>query len=110
MAMVSDPSYKPHGGRERPQLGRGPAPDGRPGTGGNVLIITADQFRASALSCADGPAVVRTPALDQLAADGVRFSHHYTQGTPCHPGRASLHTGLYAMNSRAVGNNTPIDS
>ena len=108
--MSSDAAYRPHGGRQRPALGRGPAPDGRAGTGGNVLIITADQFRASAMSCTGGSAVVRTPALDRLAADGVRFSRHYTQGTPCHPGRASLHTGMYAMNSRAVGNHTPIDS
>lgn len=100
--MPSDPAYKPHGGRERPALGRGPAPDGRSGTGGNVLLITADQFRASALSCAGSGAAVRTPALDKLAAEGVRFGRHYTQGTPCHPGRASLHTGMYAMNSRQV--------
>jgi arylsulfatase A-like enzyme len=53
---------------------------------------------------------VRTPALDSLAAEGTRFARHYTQGTPCHPGRASLHTGMYAMNSHAVGNNTPIDA
>ena len=108
--MPVSPAYRPHGGREQPVLGAGPAPDGRPGTGGNVLLITADQFRASSLSCADSPAVVQTPALDALAADGVRFARHYTQGTPCHPGRASLHTGMYMMNSRAVGNNTPIDS
>src|SRR5205085_8170437 len=37
----------------------------------NVLLVTIDTLRADALGCYGGPAV--TPALDRLAADGVRF-------------------------------------
>ena len=55
--------------------------------GPNVLFITLDQFRGDSLSCA-GHAVVRTPNLDALAAQGTRFARHYTQATPCAPGRA----------------------
>lgn len=74
----------------------------------NILFITLDQFRGDALSCAGHP-IVRTPHLDALAAHGVRFSSHYTQSTPCAPGRAGLYTGMYQMNHRVVANGTPLD-
>ena len=75
---------------------------------GNVLLITLDQFRADCLSSA-GHRLVRTPAIDALAADGVRFTHHFNQCAPCGPSRTSLHTGQYLMNHRSVANGTPVD-
>ena len=69
----------------------------------NVLLITLDQFRGDALSCASHP-LVKTPHLDALASAGVRFARHYTQSTPCAPGRAGLYTGMYQMNHRVVAN------
>lgn len=75
----------------------------------NVLLITLDQFRGDCLSSAGHP-IVRTPHLDALAADGVRFAHHYSQAAPCGPGRASLYTGMYQMNHRVVANGTPLDA
>lgn len=77
-------------------------------TGGNVLYITVDQWRGDCLSAAGHP-VVRTPNLDALAARGVRFANHWSVTAPCGPSRASLHTGLYLMNHRSVGNGTPLD-
>jgi len=74
----------------------------------NVLFITLDQFRGDSLSCLDHP-VVRTPNLDDLARQGVLFRRHYTQSTPCGPGRAGLYTGMYQMNHRVVANGTPLD-
>ena len=74
----------------------------------NVLLITLDQFRGDALSCASHP-LVKTPHLDALASAGVRFARHYTQSTPCAPGRAGLYTGMYQMNHRVVANGTPLD-
>jgi arylsulfatase A-like enzyme len=74
----------------------------------NVLLVTLDQLRADALSCAGHP-VVQTPALDAVTADGVRFARHYAQAAPCAPGRASLYTGQYQMNHRVVANGTPLD-
>ena len=74
----------------------------------NVLFITLDQFRAECLSAAGHP-LVRTPNLDALAANGVRFARHYSQAAPCSPGRASLYTGMYQMNHRVVANGTPLD-
>ncbi len=74
-----------------------------------MLFITLDQFRADSLSCAGHP-LVRTPRLDALAAEGVRFARHYSQAAPCAPGRAALYTGTYQMNNRVVANGTPLDS
>lgn len=53
--------------------------------------------------------MVRTPNLDALAAEGVRFARHYSQAAPCAPGRAALYTGTYPMNNRVVANGTPLD-
>ncbi len=74
----------------------------------NILLITADQFRADSMSCA-GHRLVRTPNLDRLAEDGVRFAQHYSQCPPCGPSRTSLLTGMYQMNHRSVTNGTPLD-
>jgi arylsulfatase A-like enzyme len=74
-----------------------------------VLLITLDQFRADCLSAAGHP-VVRTPKLDELCTAGVRFARHYSQCSPCGPGRASLYTGMYQMNHRVVHNGTPLDA
>lgn len=74
----------------------------------NVLLITLDQFRGDCLSGAGHP-VVRTPHLDALAEQGVRFARHYSQAAPCSPGRAALYTGTYQMTNRVVANGTPLD-
>ncbi len=74
----------------------------------NVLLITLDQYRGDALSCAGHP-IVRTPNLDALATNGVRFANHFAQAAPCAPGRAALYTGTYQMVNRVVGNGTPLD-
>jgi arylsulfatase A-like enzyme len=74
----------------------------------NVLFITLDQFRADCLSAAGHP-VVKTPHLDRLAGEGVRFACHFSQAAPCGPGRASLYTGLYQMNHRVLANGSPLD-
>ncbi len=74
----------------------------------NILLITLDQFRGDCLSAAGHP-LVRTPALDRLAAEGVRFARHYSNAAPCSPGRACLYTGTYQMNNRVVANGTPLD-
>lgn len=75
----------------------------------NVLLVTLDQFRSDCLSCAGHP-VVRTPNLDRLAVEGVRFANHFSQAAPCSPGRAALYTGTYQMTNRVVANGTPLDS
>jgi arylsulfatase A-like enzyme len=75
----------------------------------NVLFILADQWRGECLSVFDHDHV-RTPHLDALAADGVAFSQHYAQATPCGPSRASVYTGMYLHNHRSLVNGTPLDA
>ena len=75
----------------------------------NVLFITADQWRGECLSALGHPCL-KTPNLDRLAEDGMLFSKHYSQTTPCGPGRASLYTGLYLHNHRCVVNGAPLDA
>ncbi len=75
----------------------------------NILLITADQWRGDCLGAAGHP-VVRTPAIDALAVEGVCFLRHYAQAAPCSPARASLYTGLYQMNHRVLRNGTPLDA
>ena len=50
------------------------------------------------------------PNIDRLCAEGVTFRNHFTQAVPCGPARASLLTGLYLMNHRAVQNTMPLDA
>ncbi len=75
----------------------------------NVLLITADQWRAECLGALGHPCL-KTPHLDALAGHGVLFRRHFTQATPCGPARASLHTGMYALNHRSITNGTPLDA
>lgn len=75
----------------------------------NVLFITADQWRGECLGHLGHP-TVKTPHLDQLAAEGVSFSRHYANAVPCGPSRASLHTGMYLQNHRSGTNGTPLDA
>ncbi|MEM6634840.1 MAG: sulfatase-like hydrolase/transferase [Pseudomonadota bacterium] len=75
----------------------------------NVLLITLDQLWAGALTGALG-AAGSTPNLDRLASSSAVFRNHYSVTVPCGPARASLLTGLYAMNHRAIRNGTPLAS
>ena len=59
----------------------------------NILFMMADQMRADALSCAGNPAI-KTPNLDRLAAEGVRFSNAFSSTPSCTPARAAILTGL----------------
>lgn len=59
----------------------------------NILLITTDQQNARMLSCT-GNSDLRTPHLDVLAADGVRFERAYAAQPLCIPQRCSWYTGL----------------
>jgi len=59
----------------------------------NFLFFIADQFRRDLLGCAGHP-VVRTPNLDRLAAEGVRFDRCYSVHPLCMATRATWFTGL----------------
>ena len=67
--------------------------DLKPIAGQNVLLVTIDTLRADALSGSGGPA--RTPALDRLAAEGVRFDFAHAHTVLTLPSHTSILTGLY---------------
>ena len=75
----------------------------------NVLLIVVDQWRADFMPVL-GADFLRTPNLDRLCREGVTFRNHVTTAVPCGPARASLLTGLYLMNHRAVQNTVPLDA
>jgi len=62
----------------------------------NILFLFADDQRADALGCA-GNLYIRTPNIDRIARDGVRFTNGYVMGghhgAICAPSRAMLHSG-----------------
>lgn len=60
----------------------------------NILCILVDDLGYGDLSC-QGAKDMRTPNIDQLAAQGMRMTHFYANCTVCSPSRASLLTGRY---------------
>ena len=76
-----------------------PSPTTRP----NIVIIQADDLGYGDLS-AYGQAQFRTPSLDRLAAEGIRFTNYYAGSTVCAPSRAALMTGLHTGHAWIRGN------
>ena len=60
----------------------------------NLLFLCSDQHQTAASGCY-GHREVRTPHIDEIAADGVRFERTYCQSPVCVPSRGSIVTGVY---------------
>jgi len=60
----------------------------------NILIVMADQLTPFMVGCYGNP-VVKTPHMDKLAAEGVRFDAAYSNNPLCTPGRYAFMTGQY---------------
>lgn len=78
----------------------------------NVVLIFADDLGYGDLGCY-GATKVRTPNIDQLAADGRRFTDAHSVSAVCTPSRYALLTGQYpvrANNGRGVWGPAPITS
>ena len=69
----------------------------------NVLWLMSDQHNAACLSHAGRR--VRTPNLDWLASNGVRFTQAFCNNPICAPSRISYITGRYPHSHRHLGNN-----
>ena len=74
----------------------------------NVLLIMTDQQPVSTIGCYGNP-VVKTPAQDRLAREGMRFDNFYIAAFPCTPSRATYLTGRYTHNHGVVTNNVELD-
>ena len=75
----------------------------------NVLLICVDHWPGSLLGCEDHPSIL-TPTLDQLAANGVRFTNAYSITPVCIPARRGLMTGTdpRAHGMRTFEQSTPM--
>jgi arylsulfatase len=69
----------------------------------NVIFMLADQLRADSVGCY-GNAIVQTPNLDKLAAEGTRFDSAFAQHPQCVPSRSSILTGRYPHANGAISN------
>ena len=69
----------------------GPAVSAKP----NIIVVVSDDQGWADLGCHGVRSDVRTPNLDALAADGVRFERGHASAPVCVPSRAGLLTGRY---------------
>lgn len=79
------------------------APQSRP----NILLIVCDQLSERAAGLYP-PGFVRTPNLDRLLAQSVRFTRGYTVCPLCMPARAAMWTGRYPHENGVVSNLEPL--
>ena len=69
----------------------------------NIIFILADDLGYGDLGCY-GQKHIATPNIDQLAAEGIRFTQAYAGGSVCTPSRSALMTGLHGGHTPARDN------
>ncbi|MEK7676662.1 MAG: sulfatase-like hydrolase/transferase [Verrucomicrobiota bacterium] len=69
----------------------------------DIVILLTDQQRAKAMGVVD-PAGFHTPAMDQLAREGTRFTHAFCATPQCSPARAAFWTGRFPHRTGVMGN------
>lgn len=69
----------------------------------NIIFILADDLGYGDLSCY-GQKIIQSPRIDQMAAEGIRFTQFYAGSTVCAPSRSVLMTGLHTGHTRVRGN------
>jgi len=75
----------------------------RPADRPNIVILFVDQLRWSEVGCY-GNEVIRTPNLDRLARESVRFTHAFTNFPSCSPARSTILSGRYARSKGVYAN------
>ena len=68
----------------------------------NIVIILADDLGYGDLGCYGHPSI-RTPNLDRMASEGMRFTDFYVAANVCTPSRAGLLTGRWPIRSGMAG-------
>lgn len=83
--------------------GAGDAVTGATGQRPNLLIITVDDMSADSMGAFGCRLAGTTPAMDRLAASGLRFRFAHVQVGNCMPGRNVMWSGRYPHNNRVEG-------
>ena len=68
----------------------------------NVLLIYADDIGYGDLSC-NGTSAVRTPNVEKLASEGIRFTNAHCAAATSTPSRYAMLTGEYAWRRKGTG-------
>lgn len=66
----------------------------------NVIVIYTDDQGFGDMSCQNADAKFKTPNLDRIAAEGIRFTNAHSSDTVCTPSRYGLLTGRYCWRTR----------
>lgn len=69
----------------------------------NIVIVYADDLGLGDLSCYNPKAAYRTPRIDRMAAEGIRFTDAHSASTICSPSRYSLFSGQQIYRSTGGG-------
>ena len=72
-----------------------------------ILLVTTDQQRYDTLGCNGGP-LARTPVVDGLAAEGIRFERAHPQSVVCMPSRSTILTGQHPSTHGVWMNGVPL--
>jgi arylsulfatase A-like enzyme len=81
------------------------APSTAPARPPNIVFILADDLGYGDLGCY-GQEQIKTPRIDQMAREGMRFTDFYAGSTVCAPSRCVLMTGLHVGHAPIRGNAT----
>ena len=73
----------------------------------NILLIMSDEHDPAITGCY-GNSVVKTPACDRLAKEGLLFENAYSNGPVCVPARMSFLTGQYVHSIGVWDNGSPL--
>ena len=72
-----------------------------------ILLITTDQQRYDQLGC-NGGTIARTPVVDALAAQGIRYERAHPQSVVCMPSRSTILTGQHPSTHGVWMNGVPL--
>lgn len=75
----------------------------------NIILVMTDDQQQGQMGCAGHP-LLRTPAMDRLAAEGARFTNASCTNSLCAPSRASVLTGCYSHVHGIRGNSERADA
>lgn len=69
----------------------------------NIILIMVDDLGYGELG-SYGQEIIKTPRLDAMAEEGMRFTDHYAGASICKPARESIMTGMHTANTYVKGN------